>query len=326
MKTQLKNSLSINKTLLILTLVCLLFGLLGCVLGEVGIPLIVGVLSALYLFDTKPNRLFSIITSLVLLGFNLASIVLGYAVSLFAPAAIIMSLLLASAFRKEQSKSDTAYLMTVIAAALSLGGYLLYPMLELGSYNLDTAIGYYTDLFGEFRAVFVDAMVEIYAASGLNVTVESVAEVFDYQLNMIISYLLIGGFIISGISMKIFDAIVRYCSEDKTAIKNWRFTATRIYGYFYVILVIASMFASSKDSLLAISVLNLYNVFTVVFAYIGFKVALYFTKKRRRPGLSAILLIGCIIIFSSFAMQLLSALGGLYTMRIPPSASEQHDK
>jgi hypothetical protein len=287
---------------------------LGCVLGEIIIPLLLGVLSALYLFDNN-KRVFSILISLAVIALNVVSILFGYAISLFAPAAVVLSVILFLSFKGEQSKSDTAYIMTIISAAFSVISYLLFAMIQQGAFTLDAAIEYYSTLLEEFRIVFVDAVIELYTASGVSLTTESVSELFSNQLSMIISYLLIGGFAITGVGMKIFGVIVGCCLEDKTPIKKWRFAATRLYGYFYLILVIISIFVISKDSLFAITVLNLYNIFMIVFAYIGFKVALDIMKRRRNPIVSAIILIVSIIIFASFAAQMLAALGVLYTLR-----------
>lgn len=324
MKTQLKNSLSTNKTLLILSLVCILLGVLGCVFSELVIPLILGVLSVIYLFDTKSRHIFSISVSLALLVLNIASILMNYAVSFFAPAAIIMAWLISFAFKKDQSKSDVAYICTVIAAALSLCGYVLFAMKEQGAYTLDAAMEFYSAIIAEFRAVFVKYTTDLYAASGMpSVTTESIEAVFDMQLNMIISYLLIGGFIITGVGCKIFSAIVGRISEDKSAIRSWRFVAPRAYAYFYVILIIASLFASKTDGIFAISVLNLYNVFLIVFAYIGFNVAIEIVKRRAHPRFSILVLVISIICFASFAIQILAALGVLFSVRRTDLGTEQ---
>ena len=128
--------------------------------------------------------------------------------------------------------------------------------------------------------------------------------------------MLIGGFITSGIAMKVFGAIVSRCAENNEEIKNWRFSASRLYAYFYVILIILSLFTTSSTDIFSVSVLNLYNIFLVIFAYIGFNIALDMLKKRtRHPVVSTILLIGAMIIFMSFALQILAALGTLHSMK-----------
>lgn len=321
MEHKIKNSLSANKTLLLTSLLVMLSGAFACVLGELMIPVLVGLLGAIYLFDTK--RIFSIVVSLIVVALNVASILFNISVSLFAPSSIILALILFSAYATSQSKSDTAYIMTVVCTAFSVVSYLLIAMLEQGSYTIDAAIEYYTLLTDEFRTIFVRAMVELYASSGMAVTTESVEALFNTQLNLIISYLLIGGFVITGFGMKLFGALVSKYSEDNTIIKNWRFTATRFYAYFYVALVLASLFSTTADNLFAVSVLNLYNIFLVVFAYIGFKVAIDILGRRMKPVFSVIILIIIIIIFASIAAQILAALGVLYILRRNTPIPEQ---
>ena len=165
---------------------------------------------------------------------------------------------------------------------------------------------------------------DLYASSGMDVAGETVVALFNAQINMIISYLLIGGFIITGLSMKLFGSIVGKCSEDNTKIQNWRFSATRIYAYFYVALILASLFTTSTDSIFAISVLNLYNIFLVVFAYIGYKVMLEIIGRKMRPVYATIILIVVIILFSSIAAQILAALGVLFILRRNTPKPEQN--
>ena len=316
MKTNLKNSLSTNKTLLILSIVTVLLGAISCVLGEIVTPFIAGVLSAIFLFDTKSKYAFSTAVSVVLVAINIASIVFGFAVTLFAPCAIILSLIISLSFKKGESKADAAYLMTVISAVLAVVGYMIFAMGEIGSYTFDAAVDYYKNIVNELRPIYVDGFYQIYAASGLEVTAETISELFDQQLKLIVSFLLIGGFITGGIAMKVFGAVVSRCAEDDEEIKNWRFSASRLYAYFYVILIILSLFTTSSTDLFSVCVLNLYNIFLVVFAYIGFNVALDMLKKRtRRPVISTVLLIGVMIIFMSFALQILAALGTLHSMK-----------
>lgn len=315
MKTVLKKSLNFNMTILILSLISLLLGVISAALGEIMIPFVVGGLSSLYLFDTKSKHSVSIIVSLIILGLNAAAVIMHYSVSLFAPTAIVLSLILSFAFKRGYCKSDASYLMTVIAAGFSLIAYMLFAMFEQGSFTVDAAIDYYDDLIDSLRAIFTEGMIEVYKASGIEVSEDAIIAVFNQQINMIISYLLIGGFVITGVGMKLFGAIVTFCSEDKSEIKNWRFKANRIYAYFYVILIIVSLFATSADSIFAISVLNLYNIFMVIFAYIGFTVALDLLKKRLKPILAGIILLATLLLFASFAAQILAAFGVLYTLR-----------
>ncbi len=325
MRSELKKSLSNKKTLLILSFICVIIGAFACLLGEFVLPVLIGVLSALYLFDSKSGRVFSLAVSFVLLAINAAALVLGISVSFFSLSAIIISLIISNAFEKDHSKADAAYVSTIICAALSVVGSLLFAMIEMDSYTIDAAISYYKEMFDAIRVIFVDAMLEAYAIYNINVKEEVILAVYDRQISMMISYMIIGGFINVGIGMKIFGAIVSYCAESKDYIKSWRFKTTTVYAYFYVILAIISVFLNSTDTVFAISVLNLYNIFMIVFAYVGFTSLLEILRKRMKPGVSLLILCGATVVFSTFAIQLLAAIGvlfGVKSSRIAPPTEQ----
>jgi hypothetical protein len=162
--------------------------------------------------------------------------------------------------------------MTIVSAAFAVLGYLLLAMIQQNTYTLDAAIAYYIEIIDSLRPIFVNTLYEIYTSSGMPVQEELIVAVFDRQVGMIISYLLIGGFVVSGIGLKIFGAIVSRCSEDNTRIKNWRFTANKSYAYFYIILMLLSLFIGATDGIFAISVLNLYNIFSVIFVQANAKI------------------------------------------------------
>ncbi|MBQ8414510.1 MAG: hypothetical protein IJX58_04605, partial [Clostridia bacterium] len=94
-----------------------------------------------------------------------------------------------------------------------------------------------------------------------------------------------------------------------------------VYAYFYILLVILSLFATNADSIFAVSVLNLYNIFMVVFAYVGFTVSLDTLKNRMKPVTATLVLIAVLLIFASFAAQILAAFGVLYSIRNEKLAS-----
>ena len=315
MKTELKKPLSLSKTLLILSLISLLLGVMSCLLGETMVAILIGPLSALYLFDTRSRRGVSITVSLLLLAMNFISIFMGLAVSFFAPAAIILSIMLSYAFARGHSKSDVAYLMTVITSLLVLAGYLLFAMIERDIFTLEAAFEFYTLFIDNLREVFVGTMTDIYSASGVEINADLVGEVFDQQINMTISYFLILGFAITGIGMKLFSLIVRRLSSDSYAMREWRFGTTRAYAYFYVALVIASIFTLDGRGIFAITVLNLYNFFMVVFAYVGFMTMREMLSVKMKPLIATLIIIALLLVFASFGVQILDALGVLYSLR-----------
>ena len=310
-----KTSTMKMKTLLLISLLSIFLGAISCVIGEFILPFLAGALAVVYLFDSNKYRLCSVILSIVLLIINLVGFLTVRTVTLFAPAAIILALIISLSFSKRESKSDAAYLMTIISAAFSVVKYILYAMVDQGEYTFEAVKVFFTDLHDSLRLVVIESFTEIYAASGLAIGEDIIAAVFDMQVKMMISYILIGGFVTTGIAMKTFGVIVSRFSDDKKSISEWRFKATNIFAYSYMILVLLSVFMVSADNIFAVSVLNLYNLFLVIFAYVGFNVATTQFFKNVRPLFAGLIVIVIICIFSSFALQVLAVLGVMFTIR-----------
>ena len=315
MKTELKQSYSNKKTPLVLSLLCVVFGAICGLLGELLLPLPIAFLAALYLFDNSNRHTFSIVTSAIIVIINIVGLLFKISLSAFGPASIILAFLIYYAFSRKQSKSDASFLMTIICAAFSVVGYLLIAMNLQGEYTIDAALEFYTKLSDMLKESFTELMLEAYKTAGIEITVEAVAKVYDTQISLIISYLLIIAFFIVGVSFKIFGLIVKKCTEDDREISSWRFFTSNVFAYFYVILVFISMFVINVDSVVAVAVLNLYYVFMAVYAYVGFNVAMAMLTKKMRPFVSFLLLALAVLVFSSIAFQILAVLGVLFTIR-----------
>ena len=65
---------------------------------------------------------------------------------------------------------------------------------------------------------------------------------------------------------------------------------------------------------MAVTVLNLYNIFMVVYAYFGFNYATYLLSLRRSRGFAYTVLIIAILVFSSLAVEILSLMGAFYAI------------
>ena len=325
MKTDIKTLFSRNKALIVLSLISVACGVVSCVLGEMllpptvaplaalyFLPLIVAPLAALYLFDTDSKRTFSLIVSAILLGINIAVILLGYCATLFAPCAIILSAITAYAFLHGQSKADTSYLMTVIFALFSVGACVLLAMMHTGEWTLEAAKTFYLDLHDSLRQAVIKATEQ---TPDLGVDVELMTSIFDLQVSLLISYFLIGAFAVVGLSMKLFRFIVRKVADNEQPIIEWRFETTNIFAYAYLVLAIASMFVYNPDSVFAVSVLNLYMIFVAVFAYVGFNFVVALLSGSMSRGRAIFTVVALALLLSSFAIQLLAILGVMFTIR-----------
>ena len=333
MKTSIKTSLSTKKTLLILSVICVTLGLVCCILGGLGeflLPIVIANLAAIYLFDKK--RSFAFIVSGILMAFNLAGVLIGINISFFSLAAIVTALILAGAYARGQSKSDAAFLSTIVYSLLTVGGMLLLGMIASKNFTLDASVNYWVDMYKSLYDVFVGGIEnllqmlgEIYKESDIAYLREVLYLSLDIYFICIISYLVIGAFAVIGFSMKAFGFIVKKCAEDNTEIVKWRFATSSIYAYFYLALSLATVFVSSTDNIFAIAVFNLYYIFMAVYAYVGFKGAVELLKKKLHPALAYLIVIGVLIIMMRFALSLLALIGVLYTFSINRKLPSKND-
>ena len=82
-----------------------------------------------------------------------------------------------------------------------------------------------------------------------------------------------------------------------------------------MVLSFAIIFINSFDNFYFVAVYNLYNIFMVLFAYIGFKALVYLLNKKFNKAISILMIIGALVTFTSLASQLLALVGVIYTIR-----------
>ena len=320
MRNELKKNLTYNKAMLILSLLCVASGLCAFVFSELVIPVASALLAAIIIFEDNRRRIYSYISALSLILIN--GIMLFFAgISFWSVITIVLAVILAFAFARMARKYQVCFLLTVIVAILLIAPLLLSAMIESGEFTFSAAISFYDGIFSQMRENFmlqIDEMIEELASTTGLSTVDSkyFIDLYDYQVRMLISYIIIAAFILVGFSFKCFSAIVKRCSEDASRITEWRFWTDNIFAYFYFILTVASLFITTPDSVFAVTVLNLYNVFMFVYFYIGFMVAREFFYRGKRPLLSTVLLVLAIVMFSAYAIELLAVNGAFYTIRV----------
>lgn len=317
MKTKLKSSLSSKKTFLILSFLCIFFAIICCFFGEITLPLAAAFLAVIYVFDIKEKRRISYIVSAGVIIINIASILLKLSSSLFGIEAVLLAIIIYFAFSRQTSKSDASYLMTAILAVfIALGAILLAVMIQ-GEVSIEAVSSFYSSIINYLREAFIDSALLMYGemlkASGAEFTGEDFGAVFDTAVSLIISYVIIIAFLLVGFTMKLFGAITARLAEDNREVMSWRFAPTNVFAYFYLIITFASIFLNSSTDLLSISILNLYYVFMVIFAYVGFNFSVVNLAKKFSRLISFVLPTVAIVIFPSFAMQLLAVMGVFFT-------------
>ena len=89
-----------------------------------------------------------------------------------------------------------------------------------------------------------------------------------------------------------------------------------MFAYFYFALAILSIFKMNMESVLAVSILNLYMIFMFVFAYVGYKFITAMLKSSGKSTFSAnATVIVLTLLFSSFALQMLAVAGAFAVIK-----------
>ena len=166
------------------------------------------------------------------------------------------------------------------------------------------------ELFKENTILTVISRAGESGASNKALTPEYMNEIFDAYLNCIVAIVSILAFFLVGLSHKIFSGLIRNYSRRQDDIDEWRFMPSAVFAYFYFALSILSLFSMDTESVLALSVANLYLIFMFVFAYIGFRFASAALNKNGRSTLrTSLAVLALTVLFSSFAVQILAAIG-----------------
>jgi hypothetical protein len=140
----------------------------------------------------------------------------------------------------------------------------------------------------------------------------------DATFNTLVSVLIVFSFAICGLCLKLFSAVMKRCLEYEDNILGWRFDPPAMYGHIFIVLMFVQFIASYGDGVFSFVITNLYLIFVWIYAYIGYRVAIYVFSNRKKPAVITAIIILLLLLFSSLALQILALLGAFSTTRRPP--------
>ena len=315
MKTELRADKSYKVTVALLFLLSMFSIIASSLVGEIFLSIATAFYAALLVFE-KGNRPLSII--LGVFGALITLIPLGVP-SVWGIAPVVAGILIFLLYKSGSTKCDTAIVLTLFISAVIIISFFLFAFTVTGKYDFNNAISYYTELYETMKAGFINRLSDISLSmpeqvGEIKVSPDDVSMILDAVANMVISFIFIVAFFLSGVALKIFTALVRRYSEDKTEISAFRFAPPSVYAYFYLILFLAASFVGSS-SVYEIALHNLYNIFLVIFVYLGIKAAYQMLTKNGRKFLAVILIGFALIFLGSLAMDLISVFGAFATIR-----------
>jgi hypothetical protein len=286
--------------------------------GDFVIPVISAILAALFTFENSHKRFLSYFVSLVLVVLNIAALVFvdGYC-SFFGFFAVLFAAIIYISFTHGVSKADCVFALTAAGSILVALTFVYFAMTFTNNYTL-SAVADFVALFREAFVRFMDESVNSVIAAmpeskeQLSALISNAGTVFDSFKMTSPSFAVMVGFVLCGVALKIYSFLVFKMSDLGHSVFDWKFKTSKIFAYFYVVLSLVSIFTLSASSIFSVAVTNLYNIFTVVYAYFGFNLAVNLLSARRSKGFAFILLIIAILALSSFAIEILSLMGVFY--------------
>ncbi len=314
MRLTFSDKINQTKTLIILTAVSLLLGLGASFLNQLGIillPALAATVSLLLVFGKGRRMLWGVCASLAII---LVDLILNGVYSFSCLAAVVVAIIITLWIEKGWQKSELAAVLTVFVSLVFVAYAFLSAFYELESFNLGAARELLSELFDRVRADLYSIFASYTKVSVDGTTTqlfpdELINSLLDQYMSAIISVVVVIAFATVGITLKIFTFIASGISVDNGFLLLWRFRTSAVFAIFYFVLAILAIFVSGS-SVAALVILNLYIVFTAVYAYIGFVICrLLLNVKFRGSPFVPILMIVALLVLGSYAMIMLAVFG-----------------
>ena len=313
MQPVLKKSSLYTKTITSLSLLTASF-VFGCILlGYVFLPMASAFYAALLIYENKSKRVVSYVLPILMYLFNL--VIRDFSLySLEALAYVAVGVIIYFCCTKNVSKGEAVFWTTLSVAVMLVISAVFLAFETLGSFGITPLQQFFSNLFLSYKSFFVDLLTSLTVVNKEGITFfaynPAEAELFFHEIViLLVPFVILFAFLLSGISFKIFQAVIRRNSGEESEINSWNFKTSNLIAYFYIAVAILTMLVSGSG-IFEISVISINTVLSAVFAYIGVSFIYSLIVFRGKSTFFAITLIVVMcLVFSSFAIQLLSFIG-----------------
>lgn len=312
MNLELKNDLSYSQCIGKLSFYTVI-SVIGCILlGYIFLPFAAAYYAALLTYESKGRRVLSIAIPAVMFTVNF---LLRAALSLEGVAYVVVGLLIYFAVKRGWSKSETGVWIVIVTVVMILLSAILLAFEKTGSIGLLPLKQFYSNIFYNLKAKTISDLTSLttQALDGSLVFVCNpfkAEKLFNELMISMLPFLFIIAFLLTGIAFKIYSGFAINYSREGSGIADWRFGASNVVCYFYIILALIALVAPNDGSIFAYTIITLNSIFSVVFAYLGCRfVYNLFTSGGRSRLFAIIVIVLAFIMFSSYAVAVLSYVG-----------------
>lgn len=312
-----------RKALVSASILAFVFGAFTIASFQLGIffaPILAGLHASVILFERGKKRIMTFLIPAVLI---IAEFIFCGVYSPNCLMALMISLGIYFTFtRSFFNKSEGAFILTVLVSSFIVLLFFLAAFYFNESFDVELAKQYFQAVLDDSRSDFVDRMMETINSSGsstqsgmLNaLTEEDILALYGEFERSLLALVMIIGFTIVGMGYKVFGRYVFRYGSNKEELITWRFTPAGVITAVYIILFLVNLFTSGKTDLFSVGINNLYLFLSFAYAYVGFGFAKAYLSYRFGNGKASIIVVIAILFLNVFAVNLLSALGVLFSI------------
>lgn len=324
MRKLITKSNSYNKNLAILALLTATFGLSCSFFGYLTLPFAAAACTALFIYEDKNKRIASYIIPVSTFVVNFT--INGF-FSLEGIAYAIIAFLFSLLYVKKHFKADVAFVLTTITLMLILFSCVLIAFDAVDAISVSAINEFYHDVYTGFKKEFVSLFTETVTTDSDGVkyfylnSVEA-EELFANLISLTIPILLIAAMLTTGVTIKLFDAFVKRFDINVRK-STWSLTTPTLTAVFYIAILILASIIDDSNTVFYLSVISIYNIFAILYAYIGFKIMFPLIFARLSKPVAVLICIAAFISFGMLIIQIFSIVGVLITIIKNKSFSKQ---
>lgn len=325
MQPELKPSVNPKNFCFLFAALTAIFSLLVFFASDIFLPFAAALYAILFLYEKK--KIFSLVLPVLCIGI---SAFFGYSAVLCAAFVFLIGATVAQLYRVGLGKAESVLCITLLYALYIL--LLLYTIaaVRIGDLSLDAVFAYYAETAETYKAEFIKTVTSIATTlpdgtSVFALTPEEAEALFLSVTRLSVAVAVIVAFFFCGLSYKLFTAVIRRADADPSRVRRFVFSPPVPFAYFYVLLFFLSLFLSDAQSTFAVALNNLFYIFLAVFAYVGFKFAVFLLHRMRHRGFGIVIFVFFCLLGGAVAVEVFSFLGVFYTVmsrREPPVKSD----
>ena len=305
--------------IILLTVLTLVSGFFTAIFFQSGIFLISitsGFLSCVFLLESTGKHRWTYVLPVLLVLFDL---IFNGIFSFNCAFSVIVAFIIYRCFLKWRTKGESAVYASIAVTVAIYLSFLLVGFFLIKEFSFEGVMDFYKAEIEALRTEFIT----MFSTIGMDTpdggfeyifTAEDLELIFDGTIRSLPSFFGIMAFASSGIALKMFTVLGVKRSIFADRVEKYTFRCSNVFAYFYCALVIFSFFVSA-DGVFALTVSNLCALFVFVFAYLGYKyLSIILGKSTGKPRLSYLIVLCVTVVFSAFAVQLLSYIGVFATI------------